>query len=133
MQPEQFLGSFAEFGIWYTSDGHKGALSSEIRFEARGNDVVIHYEDGTRHIVAGAAVGFGRFPLAGDTASGWLYLGERTLIAEYTAKVDGQEEHSLDVWTFDEDTVARSGIIRQAARTIWFEAAMERGSKEVDG
>jgi hypothetical protein len=121
-----FTGTFVESGIWYTDSGHRGPLESVIRIIATGNDLQLLYEDGSRHAVTGAASGLGRFELQGNNATGTLFIGAQTLLFDYSADIEGRIEHNVDVWTFTDHGITRSGIIRQPERTIWFEAVMTR-------
>lgn len=126
MDLETYTGTFVESGIWYTDSGHRGPLESVIHILAQGEDLALSYEDGSRHIAAGAAAGLGRFELHGNGAAGWLYLGTRTLLLDYRADINSRIEDNVDVWTFADTGITRSGIIRQPERIIWFEAVMTR-------
>lgn len=121
-----FTGQFTESGIWYTDSGHRGPLESNILIRVQGDDLHFDYEDGSSHRSQGAAAGLGRFPLTGTGVTGHCYLGTQTLLLEYSADINGRVEHNLDVWTFTDQGITRSGLIRQPERTIWFEAVMSR-------
>ena len=122
----QFTGTFTEAGIWYTDTGHRGPLESVVHITVDGDDLCLAYEDGTRHLARGAASGPGHFPLEGDGISGLLCIGAQTLLLDYTTQTGGRTEHNVDVWTFAEHGITRSGRIRQPERYIWFEAIMFR-------
>jgi hypothetical protein len=124
--PVTFTGQFTESGIWYTDSGHRGPLESTIQISLHGDDLHFHYEDGSTHQSPGAAAGLGRFPLTGAGISGHCYLGTQTLLLEYRADINGRVERNVDVWTFTDQGITRSGLIRQPERTIWFEAVMRR-------
>ncbi len=120
------VGRFLESGIWYTDSGHRGPLKSVIQIHVEGDDLIFDYEDGSRHTAAGAKSGLGHFTLSGQGVTGLCYLATQTLTLEYTANIDGQVETNLDVWTFTDSHITRSGLIRQPERLIWFEAMMTR-------
>jgi hypothetical protein len=62
--------------------------------------------------------------LDGESSTGKLYLGGNTMILEYVVDVGGRVERNTDCWVFLKDAIARTGVIRQADRVIWFEAEM---------
>ena len=122
-------GSYTESGQWWDSEGKTGQLQGNIDVSAEGDQLAFNLDGG--HVMQAGPVQ-GRVPTVlegtggGVNTSGTLYVGETTLILEYSADGRGRHERNTDVWDFSGSGLRRAGIIRQNQRTIWFEVTMLR-------
>ena len=124
-------GAYTESGQWWDSQGNTGRLQGSIEVSIE-NDALRFKLDGGHVMSTDPIEGYAPARLEGSgggvTTSGMAYVADRTLILEYVADVQGREERNTDVWTLSSNAPTRGGVIRQDARTIWFEASMQPAS-----
>lgn len=128
----RFAGDYSETGRWRDARGNSGALRGRVTIRVEDDRFSMVSDDG-HTMVARLPADLAQPILfegtgGGATTSGSLCYGDESLILEYAADVRGREEHNVDVWTFGGSMARRAGVIRQIARTIWFEAHMERSA-----
>ena len=59
--------------------------------------------------------------------AGRAFLTDRSLVFDYIADIqDGLPENITDIWHRHDGPITRTGLIRQASRTVWFETDMVR-------
>ena len=125
MKLQSLMGSYREEGVWRDSTGGVGDLAGRIRVILRDGCLGLAYGDGSTQL-SEPIDGAGVYRLSGSLGNGRLFLGERSLVLEYEADVGGRLEHNTDSWLLIDGAIERVGLIRQAARTIWFEARLHR-------
>lgn len=126
----KFLGCYSESGYWRDASGNSGELRGGLSVSLTADQLQISTDDG-HTMVAQPSMDSSqpmRFEASGGgtSSAGTVYIGEQSLILEYTASVNGRRERNVDIWTVSGRNLQRAGIIRQDGRTIWFEAAMNR-------
>ena len=123
---EDIHGTYTEAGTWHNTNGESGRLSGRVTVSHGPAGVSFHYGDGVTQTAEPFTAGARHAALRSESSSGTLYRGEKAIILEYAADVGGRREQNTDVWTFRDGVLHRAGIIRQASRVIWFDAAMSR-------
>ena len=117
-------GTFVESGIWQDTRGNGGELCGRIIMTNTDECLSFQYEDGSSQTSGLITAAVMNTSLDGESSTGKLYLGGNTMILEYVVDVGGRVERNTDCWVFLKDAIARTGVIRQADRVIWFEAEM---------
>jgi len=126
MNTDDLAGRYSETGTWYTSTGECGPLSGTITVERHAAGITFRYGDGSEHGTNALPEAGSHAALAGTAGPGTLYFGVDALVLEYRADVNGRPEENTDAWILNDGVWRRTGVIRQPARVIWYEAEMAR-------
>ena len=122
-------GTYQGDVCWSDSYGESGSLSEVIVLRPIGNGLLVDYEDGSGLRLDPVDAVRGLYTLRRDAVEvgGRAFLTDSSLVLDYATEVqDGVQEDIVDVWHRHNGAITRTGLIRQASRTIWFEAHMVR-------
>ena len=127
-------GEYRANVTWSDSFGESGSLSEVMALEPLGGGgvvegAVVRYEDGSSLRLDPVIGVHGLFTVRRNAEgfAGRAFVTDRSLVLDYVADIqDGLQENITDVWHRHASLITRTGLIRQASRTIWFEAEMSR-------
>ena len=130
MMLQDLAGAYTGTVTWRDTRGGQGSFSETVVVVSTRDGVTFRHDDGSSMSAEATALVENHATLHGKSeevgTTGTLYLADHCMILDYVADVRGREERNTDVWTFSGSSIARTGVIRQADRTIWFEARMDR-------